>query len=194
MKLWLTLERLWLWREDGNSKTGIWDRRWTGFLQGSSKSEKKKRQEHYLSVMWQSLITLTHHQSRDSLKCLLHWASGRNRSKMTAVRSIPVESEADLYTDTPETGLPWITVFSHSGCDLTILKAVLSGYIMALDSCNIARKEKMTAEKGLEDVIIYRVTGGNKYCRLKEKGTWYLKRVNICSPLLYAYWQRQTEI
>lgn len=78
-------------------------------------------------------------------------------------------------------------MFSHSGCDLKTLKAVLSGYIMTLDGCNIARKEKMTAEMGLEDVIIYKVAGGKKYCRLKEKGTCYLKRVNICSPLQYAY-------
>lgn len=36
-----------------------------------------------------------------SLKCLLHWASGRNRSKMTAVRSRLMESSVDLRASTP---------------------------------------------------------------------------------------------
>lgn len=47
----------------------------------------EKRQEHCMSVMWQRLITLTHQPAAVSLKCLLLWASGRNRSKMAAVRS-----------------------------------------------------------------------------------------------------------
>lgn len=34
--------------------------------------KKKKRQECYLSVMWQRLITLTHHRTRDSLSSVYY--------------------------------------------------------------------------------------------------------------------------
>ena len=65
-----------------------------------------QKKEEEAGVLLVSHVTETHYthtspNQRLSLKCLLHWASGRNRSKMTAVRSIPVESEVDLYTVTP---------------------------------------------------------------------------------------------
>lgn len=83
--------------------TGMWDNKWTWFPLGSSESEQRRGR----NIACQSCDRASLHSRISlpqslSLKCLLHWASGRNRSKMTAVRSKLTESGADPHAATPE--------------------------------------------------------------------------------------------
>lgn len=83
--------------------TGMWDNKSTWFPQGSSESEQRRGR----NIACQSCDRASLHSRISlpqslSLKCLLHWASGRNQSKMTAVRSRLMESSVDLHAATPE--------------------------------------------------------------------------------------------
>lgn len=119
--------------------TCVWTR-WTWRHIGGHLNQKKKRQEHYLSVMWQTLITLTHHQT----KCLLHWESGRNQSKMTAVRSNPAESEVvhSVYLSDWSTW-NYCVQLSRVRCYLQML----SGYIIASAGSIFTRAKKKDQRK-----------------------------------------------
>lgn len=61
----------------------LFTRKWTWKCSSHLTEEQTRGRIFYLSVMWKSLNTFT--RCRDALKCLLHWDSGRNWSKMTAV-------------------------------------------------------------------------------------------------------------
>lgn len=125
---WITV---WMWRENLNSDD-CYRRAEDGHSFHRDHLNQKRRRGRNITCQSCDRASLHSHitKTRDSLKCLLHWASGRNRTKMTAVRWISAESEVDLYTVTPQR-LVYLKLLCSPTRGVILSQALSCGYIMA---------------------------------------------------------------